>query len=61
MNACWARLVSAWRELNGDAGYARYLAEHARAHAAHEHPPLSRAAFYRAEVERRWNGVRRCC
>lgn len=49
-----------WLEwLNGDVAYERYV-EHVRA----SHPdetPLSRAAFYRREIERRWNGVRRCC
>ena len=47
------------RWLNGDAAYANYLV-----HVRGAHPdlmPLTRAAFYRVEVERRWNGVRRCC
>lgn len=60
MFARWRRAVASWlRWLNGDTAYLRYL-EHARA----AHPgkqPLSRAAFYREETERRWNGVRRCC
>ncbi len=45
--------------LNGDAAYGAY-----RAHLATHHPeatPLDRAAFFRAEQDRRWNSVRRCC
>lgn len=47
----------AW--LNGDDAYARHV-DHLR----EQHPdstPPTRAAFYKSEVERRWNGVRRCC
>ena len=47
----------AW--LNGDAAYTRYLAHLRSEHPGHELP--TRAAFYRMEVERRWNGVCRCC
>lgn len=47
----------AW--LNGDDSYARHLA-HCRRHHP-ECPPPTRAEFYRAETERRWNRVRRCC
>ncbi len=46
-------------ELNGGAGYQRYLAHH-RAH----HPeasPLSRADWFRREQDRQWNTIRRCC
>ncbi|MEQ8660278.1 MAG: YbdD/YjiX family protein [Gammaproteobacteria bacterium] len=55
----WAALRAYLRWLNGDSAYERWLA-HLRAH----HPDAalpSRAAFYRAEVERRWSGIRRCC
>jgi uncharacterized short protein YbdD (DUF466 family) len=45
--------------LNGDAAYARYCAHHRAMHGSEA--PLDRAAFFRAETERRWNGVRRCC
>lgn len=47
----------AW--LNGDEAYARHLAHWRREHP--DAPPPSRVAFYRAEEERRWSGVRRCC
>jgi uncharacterized short protein YbdD (DUF466 family) len=59
-----AALASCWRLLRtacGDDAYERYLA-HWREHHAHENrPPLSRREFFRAELERRWNGVKRCC
>lgn len=49
------------RRLSGDDAYERYL-EHWRAHhAAGGGEPLSRQAFFKAEQERKWNGVRRCC
>lgn len=57
-----ARIIALGRAwlglLNGDAAYANYL-QHWRV--AHAGIPLSRAEFYRSELERRWNGVRRCC
>jgi len=54
------RALSVWLAwLNGDAEYQAYCA-HLRTHHA-DVEPLSRAAFYVAELERRWNGVRRCC
>lgn len=53
------RCVRAIEALTGEDAYERYLAHH-----AHRHPgivPLSRAAFWRAEPERRWSNVNRCC
>jgi uncharacterized short protein YbdD (DUF466 family) len=47
------------RELTGDAAYDRYRQHHARYH-PHE-PLLDRRAFYVAEQQRKWSGVRRCC
>jgi uncharacterized short protein YbdD (DUF466 family) len=47
------------RWLNGDSAYERWVAHLRAAHP--EMPVPSRAAFYRAELERRWSGVRRCC
>jgi uncharacterized short protein YbdD (DUF466 family) len=59
-------LVSAWlwfwaglRSITGDDAYERYL-EHCRG----RHPgvaPLDRGTFYRAELDRRWKEVNRCC
>ncbi len=49
------------RHVSGDDAYERYL-EHWRAHhAAEGAPPLDCKAFFRAEQERKWNGVKRCC
>lgn len=47
--------------LNGDAAYARYLAHFHAEHAGSGAQPLDRRAYFRAETERRWNGIRRCC
>lgn len=50
---------SALRELSGDDAYERYLVHHAERHA--DQAPLDRAAFFREEQKRKWDGVRRCC
>jgi uncharacterized short protein YbdD (DUF466 family) len=61
-----ARFIAAvrrWFEyLNGDAAYREYC-RHWRTHHAGERTasPPTRAEFFRAEQQRRWNGVRRCC
>lgn len=56
----WLRqLVQGWRHLTGDDAYARYLVHQARAHP--EATPLSAAAFWQQEMERKYSGVRRCC
>lgn len=50
-----------WQIWNGDAAYQRYLT-HWTAHHAHEGgQPLSRKAFFAAETQRKWNGIKRCC
>jgi uncharacterized short protein YbdD (DUF466 family) len=57
------RIRKAWqalRRVTGDDAYERYLA-HWQGHHAGDGLPLDRRAFYRAELERKWNGVRRCC
>lgn len=55
----WLR--QCWRNLNGDAVYERYL-QHWRSHHAEEgQVPLSRKAFFAAETQRKWSGVKRCC
>ncbi|TAN47628.1 MAG: YbdD/YjiX family protein [Methylococcaceae bacterium] len=54
----------AWRWLrraSGDDAYERYLAHWQERHAQQGGRPLSRKAFFRAELDRKWNGVRRCC
>jgi uncharacterized short protein YbdD (DUF466 family) len=59
-----ARLKGLWRLLRaatGDDAYERYLRHWRMAHAQEGGQPLSRKAFHAAEIQRRWNGVRRCC
>jgi len=53
----WALL----REVTGDDAYERYLEHWRVGHAADGTAPLERAAFYREEQRRKWDGVRRCC
>jgi uncharacterized short protein YbdD (DUF466 family) len=50
-----------WRRLNGDVAYERYLAHWWRHHATPDDKPLSRKAFFAAETQRKWSGVKRCC
>jgi uncharacterized short protein YbdD (DUF466 family) len=52
---CWATL----RELSGDDAYERYLAHWRAQHAGGA--PLDRAAFFKEEQRRKWEGVKRCC
>lgn len=54
------QIWQALRCLSGDDAYERYLAHWRERHSS-EGAPLDRRAFYRAELERKWNGVRRCC
>jgi uncharacterized short protein YbdD (DUF466 family) len=54
------RVWAALRELTGDDAYERYV-EHWRARHGADGAPLDRAAFYREEQRRKWDGVRRCC
>jgi uncharacterized short protein YbdD (DUF466 family) len=54
------RLWRALRAVSGDDAYERYLA-HWRAHHAGAGEPLDRRAFFKAEQERKWNGIKRCC
>jgi uncharacterized short protein YbdD (DUF466 family) len=48
-----------WSWLNGDLAYQRYLAHHRQAHP--DVMPHSRQAFYLQAIERRYDGVNRCC
>jgi uncharacterized short protein YbdD (DUF466 family) len=65
--SAWRRFWATLRELTGDDAYERYLAHWREHHAgdgaplAREDAPLGRAAFFRAEQRRKWDGVRRCC
>lgn len=55
------RLWRALREITGDDAYERYLAHWRAAHAQDGGKPMDRKAFYQAEIQRRWNGIKRCC
>jgi uncharacterized short protein YbdD (DUF466 family) len=55
LRRCWQTL----RELSGDDAYERYLAHRRTQHAAEA--PLTRAEYFRAEQQRKWSGVKRCC
>jgi uncharacterized short protein YbdD (DUF466 family) len=54
---CWLGL----RAVSGDDAYERYLAHWRDRHAQQGSAPLSREAFFKQEMERKWNGVKRCC
>ena len=57
-------VVTLWRALrtlSGDDAYERYLERFHREHGADGRAPLDRAAFFREEERRKWNGVKRCC
>ena len=59
LSMCWRRIWSGLRAITGDDAYERY-SEHCRL----RHPdgtPLDRESFYRAELDRRWSQVNRCC
>jgi uncharacterized short protein YbdD (DUF466 family) len=60
MRGALRRLWALVREATGDDAYERYLA-HWRARHGTQGAPLDRAAFYREEQRRKWEGVRRCC
>jgi uncharacterized short protein YbdD (DUF466 family) len=50
------------REVSGDDAYERYLAHwHALHRADAAEPLVDRAAFFKMEQRRKWEGVRRCC
>lgn len=49
------------REISGDDAYDRYLAHWHKHHAEQGGTPQTRAAFFKTEIERKWNGVKRCC
>jgi uncharacterized short protein YbdD (DUF466 family) len=55
------KLWDVLRTMSGDDAYERYLAHWYAHHAEDDTEPLTRAAFFKNEQERKWNGVRRCC
>jgi uncharacterized short protein YbdD (DUF466 family) len=61
MSAALRRIWALLREVTGDDAYERYVEHWRGRHAADSAAPLDRAAFYREELRRKWEGVRRCC
>lgn len=55
------RLRQVFRIARGEDAYERYLAHRQECHGREPGPPLSRKAFFRQELERKWGGVKRCC
>jgi len=55
------RAIKFWQYLNGETRYESYLAHWQDHHADTGKPALSRKAFFAAETERKWNGIKRCC
>ncbi len=49
------------REISGDDAYERYLSHWREHHAQEGCEPLTRKAFFKQELERKWSGVKRCC
>ncbi|MES1196355.1 MAG: YbdD/YjiX family protein [Steroidobacter sp.] len=52
----FARLL---RRISGDDAYERYVQHHHQYH--RDQPLLDRRAFYLAEQQRKWSGIKRCC
>ncbi|MGH8582991.1 MAG: CstA-like transporter-associated (seleno)protein [Gammaproteobacteria bacterium] len=55
------RLWQGLRHVAGDDAYERYLAHRRAQHYQESEPPLTAAEFYKCEINRKWNQVRRCC
>jgi len=49
------------RALSGEDAYERYLSHWEAHHAQEGKEPLTRQGFFKAELERKWQGVKRCC
>jgi len=49
------------RRLSGDDAYERYLVHFQTVHAQDGGTPLSRRDYFKAEQERKWSGIKRCC
>ena len=55
LQRCWRTI----RELSGDDGYERYLAQHAASHP--DSPALPRRAWFALQQQQKWSGIKRCC
>lgn len=56
-----AGVSSLWQHLNGETTYQSYLAHWRAQHAESGEPAMNRQAFFAAETQRKWNGIKRCC
>lgn len=55
------KLRNIWLDLNGETAYQRYLMHWQKHHADSGTPAMNRKAFFAAETQRKWNGIKRCC
>ena len=55
------KIIRFIRQLSGDDAYERYLQHWQQHHASENGTPQTRRAFFKAELERKWQGVKRCC
>ncbi|MEY3882645.1 MAG: hypothetical protein RIQ94_3441 [Pseudomonadota bacterium] len=63
-----ATLKTVWRiirRLSGDDAYEQYLKYYHRQHDINsicdQHPPLSKADFFKQWQDEKWTGIKRCC
>lgn len=61
MPSVFGRFWQALRQVSGDDAYERYLAHWRAHHGGEGGEPLNPEDFFKAEQERRWDGVKRCC
>ena len=59
MFAWLQRCLKHLRHVSGDDAYERYVAHQRRCHPGCD--LLDRRAFYLAEQQRKWSGIKRCC
>lgn len=59
VHECGLALCKGWQAMTGEDAYARYLQHHQSHHP--ETTPMDEASFWRAETDRRYRGIRRCC
>ncbi|GAB6140673.1 hypothetical protein JCM14076_14020 [Methylosoma difficile] len=58
------KLQPAWqllRQMSGDDAYERYLQHFAEHHQDEGSEPLSRKAYFKQQLDSKWNGINRCC
>ncbi len=57
--SCLRAFWNGFRQVAGDDAFERYIERHNRLHP--DVAPLDRKEFFKSELQRRWDGVRRCC